>query len=191
MAAFIFPSSGGIAARTGRGFEMLRSHARMPRAGVCLAVGALLGLLQGFLYAQVPKALVDAPSAISHPTKVTPKAVHPFRDTPNLIAFSSLTISRTMDAVQSCQLLSDGGREKGLPWQTCAPITAFSEGMVGAGVAGAYALHRMGHHRLERVVPWAIAVPAVVGIFQSRANWPTVPHRAPPGSITLIYGKRQ
>lgn len=169
----------------------IRALTRIGRNRVCLTVGALLGLLQGFLYAQVPEP-PNAPSAISHPTKVTPSKAHPFLDKPNLIAFSSLTLSRTVDAVQSCQLLSDGGREKGLPWQTCAPIATFSEGTVAAGIAGAYALHRLGHHRLERVVPWAVAVPAIVGIFQTRAHWPIPSHRPhSPETFFLVYGGRQ
>ncbi len=59
---------------------------------------------------------------------------------------------RIADATQTCiNSRNPNWRERGLPWQSCAPIAAYSAATIPAEMGVRYLLHRLGWHRLEPV----------------------------------------
>lgn len=97
---------------------------------------------------------------------------HRFFDRPNIIAFAVHGATRVADATQSCILLSKPGRrESWLPTQSCGAIAGYSVAMIPAQIGSSYILHRKGHHRLERWLPYAWATPSALGIALSVKAW--------------------
>lgn len=96
---------------------------------------------------------------------------HRFFDRENLIGMAVHAAVRTADAVQTCTMLGRGAREAWLPMKGCAGITAYSLAMVPAQIGNAYLLHRTGHHKLERWMPYVWAAPSAAGIAYSMRTW--------------------
>jgi hypothetical protein len=96
---------------------------------------------------------------------------HRFFDRANLIGTAIHAAVRTADAVQTCALLSRGGHEIWLPMKGCPAIAAYSLSMVPAQIGNSYLLHRSGHHKLEKWVPYLWAAPSAAGIGFSMRAW--------------------
>lgn len=96
---------------------------------------------------------------------------HRFFDRANLIGTAIHAAVRTADAVQTCALLSRGGHEAWLPMKGCPAIAAYSLSMVPAQIGNSYLLHRSGHHKLEKWMPYLWAAPSAAGIGVSMRAW--------------------
>jgi hypothetical protein len=96
---------------------------------------------------------------------------HRFFDRANLIGTAIHAAVRTVDAVQTCALLSRGAREAWLPMKGCPAIAAYSLSMVPAQIGNSYLLHRSGHHKLEKWMPYLWAAPSAAGIGVSMRAW--------------------
>jgi hypothetical protein len=104
----------------------------------------------------------------AHPT-------HHFLDRQNLIMFSVATALRTADSAYTCSVgvgttdhNADGSitvhREDSLPVNSCHGVVLMNYAFAAMGLGGSYLLHRMGHHKLERVPSWIVASVPVFGI---------------------------
>lgn len=76
--------------------------------------------------------------------------VHRFYDRPARYQLAAVLTMEAADAAQTCHNLANGGFEFKLPSQNCAADTAMLFGAAGLQELAAYALHRTGHHKLER-----------------------------------------
>lgn len=100
--------------------------------------------------------------------------VHKFWDRQQKVVFASTLAVRAADLGQTCdhlaQRFTNGAhiyREEWIPSQRCGVVGAFILGGQAAQTAVQYALHRKGHHRLERIVPIVWTAPNVIGIAYS------------------------
>jgi hypothetical protein len=105
-------------------------------------------------------ALPTAPSAII-PVKQRPES-HRFFDVKNSFALSAVATSLTADALSTQKGLSYPGFYEMNPIarpfvQTRAGAAVYSAGSLGLVAAGMYVAHRTRHHKLERILPFAIA----------------------------------
>jgi hypothetical protein len=105
-------------------------------------------------------ALPTAPSAII-PVKQRPDS-HRFFDVKNSFALSAVATSLTADALSTQKGLSYPGFYEMNPIarpfvQTRAGAAVYSAGSLGLVAAGMYVAHRTRHHKLERILPFAIA----------------------------------
>lgn len=91
---------------------------------------------------------------------------HRFLDRHNTIAIASTIAVRSADAALTCQGLRQGFREGGLPTQTCSGAIGWSAGFTGLSVAGAWLLHKMHHHNMERAASWAAAPGSAIGVMR-------------------------
>lgn len=82
-----------------------------------------------------------------------------------LVAHSA---ARSWDTVATCRNLARGAHEDWIPAQSCSGVAAWNAGAVTLGEFAAYRLHRAGHDRWARVVPFALTVVDVVAIAESR-----------------------
>ena len=101
-----------------------------------------------------------APSAIIA-VKQRPES-HRFFDVKNTFALSATAISLTADALSTQKGLSYPGFYEMNPIarpfvQSRAGAAAYSAGSLGLVAAGMYVAHRTHHHKLERILPFAIA----------------------------------
>ncbi len=101
-----------------------------------------------------------APSAIIA-IKQRPES-HRFFDVKNTFALSATAISLTADALSTQKGLSYPGFYEMNPIarpfvQSRAGAAAYSAGSLGLVAAGMYVAHRTHHHKLERILPFAIA----------------------------------
>lgn len=93
---------------------------------------------------------------------------HPFWDRTNTVAFASTFAVRSADAAQTCyHLRQPGWHEESIPSQSCAVITGWIMGGQVAQLGGTYLLHRLGHHRLERWLPYVAVSGNVTAIEYS------------------------
>jgi len=96
------------------------------------------------------------------------KRTHPFDDTPNLILITGSALAMTADAITTQRDLTRGDRE-GDPF--ARPLVKYGWSgeisamalEIGAEILGMYGLHRIGQHRVERLVPVSLAI--AHGIF--------------------------
>ena len=97
----------------------------------------------------VPKPAAPKPK----PLEVRSVQAHSFYDRYakiELVPSVGLTLA---DNVQTCRKLArPGGHEDGLPTQSCAGVTLILAGEIATQEFLAYALHRSGHHKAERLV---------------------------------------
>lgn len=101
-----------------------------------------------------------APSAIIR-VKQRPET-HRFLDVKNSFALSAVAVSLTADAISTQKGLSHPGFYEMNPLarpfvQSRAGAAVYSAGSLGLVAAGMYVAHRTNHHKLERIVPFAIA----------------------------------
>jgi hypothetical protein len=96
------------------------------------------------------------------------KRAHPFGGTPNLVLLTGSTLAITADAITTQRDLARGDRE-GDPF--ARPLVKYgwsgeisAMGLeIGAEILGMYGLHRIGQHRVERLIPVSLAI--AHGIF--------------------------
>jgi len=150
-------------------------------AGMLLSQRSALG--QQLVDAPEPKMLAataDAPEAkmvvpTAHPLLIHSKPVHEFFDHKNIIAFSAAVAMRTADSAYTCAVgvgtttrNADGSitvhREDSLPVNSCHGVVLLNSAFTGAGLGGSYLLHKMGHHKLERLPNWIVASVPAFGI---------------------------
>jgi len=87
---------------------------------------------------------------------------HRFFDATNSLALTSLAAGLTLDAVSTQKGLSRPGFYEMNPLarpfvSSRAGAAAYSAGSFALLAGGMYLAHRRGHHKLERIVPFAIA----------------------------------
>ena len=104
---------------------------------------------------------------------VTPVDVAPHRffDRANLIGIAIHAAVRTADAAQTCASINAGAHEAWLPMKGCPAIAGYSLSMVPAQIGSSYLMHRRGHHKLEKLMPYLWAVPSAVAIGVSARAW--------------------
>jgi hypothetical protein len=91
------------------------------------------------------------------------KRAHRFGDTPNLVLLTVYVMAMTADAITTQQGLARGDRE-GDPF--ARPLVKYGWSgeisamalEIGAETLGMYGLHRIGRHRIERLIPVSLAV---------------------------------
>jgi len=119
----------------------------------------------------VAAELPDAPSAMLTAPPAPPAAMiklkprpteHRFFDATNSLALTSLAAGLTLDAVSTQKGLSYPGFYEMNPLarpfvSSRAGAAAYSAGSFALLAGGMYLAHRRGHHKLERIVPFAIA----------------------------------
>jgi hypothetical protein len=106
-------------------------------------------------------ALPAAPSAMIVLKKKQPEP-HRFLDTTNALAISSVAAALTADALSTQKGLSLPGFYEMNPIarsfvQTRAGAAAYSAGSFGLLTGAMYMAHKTGHHKLERILPFATA----------------------------------
>jgi hypothetical protein len=95
--------------------------------------------------------------------KLKPRpAAHRFFDVKNTLALSSLAASLTADALSTQKGLAYPGFYEMNPLarpfvSSRAGAAAYSAGSFALLAGGMYVAHRRGHHKLERVLPFAVA----------------------------------
>jgi hypothetical protein len=97
----------------------------------------------------------------SLPTAPAPSQMHPFWDHQNIAAISSSATGLALDGYTSRQFDTRFTHEinpvlKPLS-KSDAGTAAYFAASFGAELGGMYFLHRTGHHRLERILPWIVA----------------------------------
>lgn len=121
--------------------------------------------------APVAAELPDAPSAVVAAPAAPPVAMiklkprpteHRFFDATNSLALTSLAAGLTLDAVSTQKGLSYPGFYEMNPLarpfvSSRAGAAAYSAASFALLTGGMYLAHRKGHHKLERIVPFAIA----------------------------------
>lgn len=80
-----------------------------------------------------------------------PKVGHRFYDRFAKIELASAGSLAVTDTVITCRFLARGQREMNLPTQSCAGVAGFQLAFAGAGEGLSFLLHKMGHHKLERI----------------------------------------
>jgi hypothetical protein len=100
---------------------------------------------------------------------------HDFWDTANKTLFASHAALEAVDFGITHHNLSNGGREldpmaKTLCESSTAGQLVFFGGRMAAVVAVSYALHRTGHHRLERALPIYASGDSAYGVAYSFAH---------------------
>ncbi len=91
------------------------------------------------------------------------KRAHRFDDTPNLVLITGSVLAMTADAITTQRDLARGDRE-GDPF--ARPLVKYGWSgeisamtlEIGAETLGMYGLHRIGRHRVERLIPVSLAV---------------------------------
>jgi hypothetical protein len=92
-----------------------------------------------------------------------------FWDTPNKIEFASMTGLAVGDMTQTCRFLSRGWREMQLT-QSCPKDVAITAAFDAGAALAAFALHKTGHHKLERIPMLYMAGASARGIIESKVN---------------------
>jgi len=92
-----------------------------------------------------------APSAVIEPPLVLQP--HHFWDRTNIVLFSGVAASRTMDYASTKNMLARGRQEILIPddvVNSSAGFPALEAAATGTSIGISYLLHRTGHHTLER-----------------------------------------
>ncbi len=90
--------------------------------------------------------IAPTPIAIRNPT-----TLGRFWDRPNKASAVVMVSLAAADMAQTCRNLGRRGHEDFLPTQSCVGAVAITSAFEMGAIAGAWALHRRGHHKLERV----------------------------------------
>ena len=103
-----------------------------------------------------PKAfLVKQPAIDIKPT-------HKFFDTQNVFAFGLGGLMMVMDIASTRRALQIPGAHEANPLMGNSGVAvALKAGLFGGSMAITYALHRSGHHRMERVLPFIAGAPSL------------------------------
>jgi hypothetical protein len=97
---------------------------------------------------EVPEPHIVAPPASVRPAIGVERSR--FWDRPNRVAALTMVSLAAADMAQTCRFLARGRHEDYLT-QSCAGNVALTSAFEVGALAGAWALHHSGHHRLERV----------------------------------------
>ena len=106
--------------------------------------------------------VAPTPIAIRNPT-----TLGRFWDTPNRASAVAMLSLAGADMAQTCRFLSRGCHEDYLT-QSCAGNVALTAAFEVGAIAGAWTLHRRGHHKLERVPMLFMAGQSARAIAYSR-----------------------
>lgn len=91
------------------------------------------------------------------PPLLPSRPAHKFYDRPAKLELVAWSMVGGADLAQTCRFLGRGGREDWMPVQSCVGMVGLAVGAIAVVELASWALHRHGHHRLERV-------PRLVGI---------------------------
>ena len=133
---------------------------------------------QQFVDAPEPRLMAAPANAAStaSPVLIQRKAPrHEFFDRQNLISFSAAAAMRTADSAYTCAVgvgttthNADGSvtvrREDFMLVNSCHGVVLMNSAFAGVGLGGSYLLHKMGHHKLERLPNWISAAIPALGI---------------------------
>ena len=145
-------------------------------AGVILFHSLAFG--QQFVEAPEPKLMAAPANAASAASPILiqrKQPTHPFFDRQNIISFSAASALRAADSAYTCAVgvgttthNPDGSvtvrREDFMPVNSCHGVVLMNSAFAGVGLGGSYMLHRMGHHKLERLPNWIVASFPALGI---------------------------
>jgi hypothetical protein len=96
---------------------------------------------------------------------------HAFYDRVGRIEFAVATGDTLVDTVQTCHNMgSPNWHEQFLPTQSCGKASLMLFGQLAAQELGALALHKLGAHKLERVVRFATVQANLRGVIHSIRN---------------------
>lgn len=134
---------------------------------------------QQFVDAPEPKVIAATVDAASNATPIVIQrkrvVTHEFFDHQNIISFSAAAALRAADSAYTCAVgvgtttrNADGSitvrHEDFMPVNSCHGVVLMNSAFAGAGLGGSYLLHRMGHHKLERLPNWIMASFPALGI---------------------------
>ena len=113
------------------------------------------------------------------PAAPEPKPAHRFLDLKNSLAISSFAAALAGDSLSTQKGLGQAGYREINPVarlfvQSRAGAILYSTGSFGLVTGGMYLAHKTGHHKLERMVPFALA--AWEGFLTGR-NYHLISHR--------------
>jgi hypothetical protein len=89
---------------------------------------------------------------------------HKFWDAQNTVSFAVTAGIRAVDIVESCRTIGQGAREAWLPVKSCGGVAAWIAGGQVTQTGFQFWMHKAGHHRLERLVPWVAVAPNMAAI---------------------------
>lgn len=149
-------------------------------------VGGMLfsrpALGQQLVDAPEPKLIAATVEAASTTSTASPiviqrkrPATHEFFDHQNIISFSAAAAMRAADSAYTCAVgvgtttrNADGSitvrHEDFMAVNSCHGVVLMNSAFTGAGLGGSYLLHKMGHHKLERLPNWIAASLPALGI---------------------------
>ena len=111
---------------------------------------------------------IPAPKVAPTPIAIrNPTTLGRFWDTPNRASAVAMLSLAGADMAQTCRFLSRGCHEDYLT-QSCAGNVALTAAFEVGAIAGAWTLHRRGHHKLERVPMLFMAGQSARAIAYSR-----------------------
>jgi hypothetical protein len=169
-------------------------------------VSLLAAFFAGTLLCQVPAfgqrlveppepklmAVTDAAASAASPILIQRKrpTVHDFFDHQNIISFSTAAAMRVADSAYTCAVgvgttthNPDGSvtvrHEDFMAVNSCRGVVLMNSAFTGVGLGGSYLLHKMGHHRLERLPNWIVASLPALGIAYTATHQHV--HAAAPG----------
>ena len=133
---------------------------------------------QQFVDAPEPKLMVASANAASTASPILiqrKRPTHEFFDRQNLISFSTAAAMRAADSAYTCAVgvgttthNADGSvtvrREDFMFVNSCHGVVLMNSAFAGVGLGGSYLLHKMGHHKLERLPNWISATLPALGI---------------------------
>jgi len=145
-------------------------------AGVMLFQSLAFG--QQFVDAPEPKLMAAPANAASAASPILiqrKQPTHPFFDRQNIVSFSAASVLRAADSAYTCAVgvgttthNADGSvtvrHEDFMPVNSCHGVVLMNSAFAGVGLGGSYLLHRMGHHKLERLPNWIVASFPALGI---------------------------
>lgn len=90
-----------------------------------------------------------------------PPAPHKFLDGPNVLIFGVSAAMMAADLATTRQALQvPGTRELNPLAHSTTSFSALKIAAFGAGIGIAYAMHKTGHHKAERIVPLVLGIPS-------------------------------
>jgi hypothetical protein len=111
--------------------------------------------------AMAPLEALPAPPSAVITLKTPPRATHRFTDATNLFALNSMAAGLTADALSTQKGLSYPGFYEMNPLarpfvKSRSGAAIYSAGSFGLLAGGMYLAHRTHHHKLERILPFAV-----------------------------------
>jgi hypothetical protein len=118
----------------------------------------IFSTILGLGFALVTGVLKAADPAV---IQTPPAPTHRFFDKQNIVIFSIDAAIMAADFATTRRALEAPGAHEANPlMKSEGPAIAMKFAGVGAGMGIAYALHKSGHHRAERIVPVILGIPS-------------------------------